>query len=71
VVTAPRIFAAAVGDGTDLVRWQTGAPADDLRREYATAAARVLAPFGAPGALDRDFTLGRRPGWPGDRRRYR
>jgi hypothetical protein len=39
--------------------------------EYATAAARVIAAFGAPGVLDRDFTLdhivallGRRPSWP-------
>jgi uncharacterized protein (TIGR03086 family) len=49
--------AAAAGDGADLVRWQTGAPAADPVGEYAAAAARVLAAFGAPGVLDRDFTL--------------
>jgi uncharacterized protein (TIGR03086 family) len=49
--------AAAAGDGADLVRWQTGAPAADPVAEYAAAAAHVLAAFGAPGALDRDFTL--------------
>ena len=49
--------AAATGDGADLVRWQTGAPAADPVGEYATAAARVIAAFGAPGVLDRDFTL--------------
>src|SRR5689334_2645703 len=31
--------AAAAGDGADLVRWQTGAPAADPVGEYATAAA--------------------------------
>ena len=63
--------AAATGDGADLVRWQTGAPAADPVGEYATAATRVIAAFGAPGVLDRDFTLdhivallGRRPSWP-------
>ena len=62
---------AATGDGADLVRWQTGAPAADPVGEYATAAARVITAFGAPGVLDRDFTLdhivallGRRPSWP-------
>jgi uncharacterized protein (TIGR03086 family) len=49
--------AAATGDGADLVRWQTGAPAADPVGEYATAAARVIAAFGAPGVLDRDFML--------------
>jgi uncharacterized protein (TIGR03086 family) len=49
--------AAATGDGADLVRWQTGAPAADPVGEYATAAARVIAAFGTPGVLDRDFTL--------------
>jgi len=49
--------AAATGDGADLVRWQTGAPAADPVAEYATAAARVIAAFGVPGVLDRDFTL--------------
>ena len=49
--------AAASGNGADLVRWQTGAPAGDSVGEYATAAARVIAAFGAPGVLDRDFTL--------------
>ena len=49
--------AAATGDGADLVRWQTGAPAADPVGEYASAAAQVLAAFGAPGVLDRDFTL--------------
>ena len=49
--------AAAAGDGADLVRWQTGAPAADPVEEYATAAARVMEVFGAPGVLDRDFAL--------------
>ena len=49
--------AAAAGQGADLIRWQTGAPAADPVREYAAAAARVLAAFGAPGVLDRDFAL--------------
>jgi len=49
--------AAATGDGADLVRWQTGAPAADPVGEYAAAAARVVAAFGAPGVLDRDFAL--------------
>jgi len=37
--------AAAAGDGADLVRWQTGAPAADPVGEYATAAARVVAGY--------------------------
>ena len=41
--------AAAAGDGADLVRWQTGAPAADPVGEYATAVVALL---------------GRRPGWP-------
>ena len=49
--------AAATGDGADLVRWQTGAPAADPVAEYAAAAARVIAAFGVPGVLDREFTL--------------
>jgi uncharacterized protein (TIGR03086 family) len=49
--------AAAAGDGADLLRWQTGAPAADPQREYAAAAAGVLAAFKTPGALDRDFAL--------------
>jgi len=49
--------AAAAGDGADFVRWQTGAPAADPVQEYCAAAARVVAAFGAPGVLDRDFTL--------------
>jgi uncharacterized protein (TIGR03086 family) len=49
--------AAAAGDGADVVRWQTGAPAADQVGEYVTAAARVVAAFGAPGVLDRDFAL--------------
>jgi uncharacterized protein (TIGR03086 family) len=49
--------AAAAGDGADLVRWQTGAPAADPVGEYATAAAQVVAAFGAPGMLDREFAL--------------
>jgi len=49
--------AAAAGDGADLVRWQTGAPAADPAAEYAAAAERVVAAFGAPGVLDRDFAL--------------
>jgi Mycothiol maleylpyruvate isomerase N-terminal domain len=42
--------AAATGDGADLVRWQTGAPAADPVGEYATAHIVAL--------------LGRRPSWP-------
>ena len=49
--------AAAAGHGADLVRWQTGAPAADPVPEYAAAAARVLAAFGAPRVLDREFAL--------------
>jgi uncharacterized protein (TIGR03086 family) len=49
--------AAAAGHGADLVRWQTGAPAADPVLAYATAAAGVLAAFGAPGVLDREFAL--------------
>ena len=49
--------AAAAGDGADLVRWQTGAPAADPVGEYVTAAAGVVAAFGAPGVLDREFAL--------------
>ena len=49
--------AAAAGHGADLVRWQTGAPAADPVPEYAAAAARVLAAFGAPRVLDREFVL--------------
>jgi uncharacterized protein (TIGR03086 family) len=49
--------AAAAGDGADLVRWPTGAPAAGPVPDYAAAAARVLAAFGAPGVLDREFML--------------
>ena len=49
--------AAAAGHGADLVRWQTGAPAADPVPEYAAAAAGVLAAFGAPGVLDREFAV--------------
>jgi glycine/D-amino acid oxidase-like deaminating enzyme len=49
--------AAAAGDGADLVRWQTGAPAADLVREYAAAAERVLAAFAAGDVLAREFVL--------------
>ena len=49
--------AAAAGDGGDLSRWQPGPPAADPVREYAAAAARVLAAFGADGVLDREFAL--------------
>jgi uncharacterized protein (TIGR03086 family) len=52
--------AAAAGEGADLVRWQTGAPAADPVGEYAAAAERVLVAFAAP-----DLLLGRRPDWPG------
>jgi uncharacterized protein (TIGR03086 family) len=49
--------AAATGDGADLVRWQTGAPAADPIGEYAAAAERVLATFAAAGVLAREFDL--------------
>src|SRR5580693_2015049 len=49
--------AAAAGDGADLVRWHTGAPAADPVGEYAAAAERVLAAFAAPGVLARKFEL--------------
>jgi len=49
--------AAAAGDGADLVRWQTGAPAADPVGEYAAAAERVLATFAAAGVLAREFDL--------------
>ena len=54
--------AAAAGEGADLVRWQTGAPAADPIGEYAAAAGRVLAAFAAAGVLAREFALlGHRP----------
>ena len=49
--------AAAAGEGADLVRWQTGAPAADPVGEYAAAAERVLAAFAAAGVLAREFAL--------------
>jgi uncharacterized protein (TIGR03086 family) len=49
--------AAAAGDGGDLSRWQSGPPAADPVKEYAGAAERVLAAFGADGVLDREFAL--------------
>ena len=49
--------AAAAGDGGDLSRWQPGPPAADPVQEYAAAAGRVLAAFGADGVLDREFIL--------------
>jgi len=49
--------AAAAGEGADLVRWQTGAPAADPVGEYAAAAGRVLAAFAAAGVLAREFAL--------------
>jgi uncharacterized protein (TIGR03086 family) len=49
--------AAAAGDGGDLSRWQPGPPAADPAQEYAAAAGRVLAAFGADGVLDREFAL--------------
>jgi uncharacterized protein (TIGR03086 family) len=49
--------AAAAGDGGDLSRWQAGPPGADPVREYAAAAARVLAAFGADGVLEREFAL--------------
>jgi uncharacterized protein (TIGR03086 family) len=49
--------AAAAGDGANLVRWQTGAPAADPVGEYAAAAERVLAAFGTAGVLDQEFDL--------------
>lgn len=49
--------AAAAGDGGDLSRWQPGPPAADPVQEYAAAAGRVLAAFGADGVPDREFAL--------------
>ena len=49
--------AAAGGDGGDLSRWQPGPPAADPVKEYAAAAGRVLAAFGADGVLERKFVL--------------
>jgi uncharacterized protein (TIGR03086 family) len=49
--------AAAAGHGADLVHWQTGAPVADPAGEYAAAAERVLAAFGAPGGPVREFAL--------------
>jgi uncharacterized protein (TIGR03086 family) len=49
--------AAAAGEGADLVRWQTGAPAADPVGEYAAAAERVLAAFAAADVLAREFVL--------------
>ena len=49
--------AAAAGDGADLARWQPRQPAADPAEEYAAAAGRVLAAFGADGVLDREFVL--------------
>jgi uncharacterized protein (TIGR03086 family) len=49
--------AAAAGDGGDLSRWQPGPPAADPVQDYAAAAGRVLAAFGADGVLDREFAL--------------
>ncbi len=49
--------AAAAGNGADLARWHTGAPADDPVPEYAAAAAGVLDEFARPGVLDREFAL--------------
>ena len=49
--------AAAAGDDGDLSRWQPGPPAADPVQEYAAAAGRVLAAFGADGVLDREFVL--------------
>jgi uncharacterized protein (TIGR03086 family) len=51
--------AAAAGEGADLVRWQTGAPAADPVGEYAAAAERVMAAFAAAGVLAREFELPR------------
>ncbi len=49
--------AAATGDGGDLSRWQPGPPAPDPVKEYAAAAERALAAFGADGVLERKFVL--------------
>ena len=49
--------AAAAGDGGDLSRWQPGPPVADPVKEYAAAAGRVLAAFGADGVLEREFAL--------------
>ncbi len=49
--------AAAAGDGGNLSRWQPGPPAADPVREYAAAAGRVLAAFGADDVLERQFVL--------------
>jgi len=49
--------AAAVGDGADLVHWQTGAPVADPVGEYAAAAERVMAAFAAAGVPAGEFVL--------------
>jgi len=49
--------AAAAGSGADLARWTPASPAADPAGEYAAAARRVLAAFGADGVLDRQFAL--------------
>jgi uncharacterized protein (TIGR03086 family) len=54
--------AAAAGDGADLARWQprqagAGPAGGDPVGEYAAAAGRALAAFGADGVLDREFVL--------------
>jgi uncharacterized protein (TIGR03086 family) len=49
--------AAAAGGGADLTRWTPASPAADPAGEYAAAARRVLAAFGADGVLDHQFAL--------------
>ncbi len=49
--------AAAQGRGGDLDAWQAGPASDDPVADYAAAAGRVIAAFGAPGTADRTFEL--------------
>ena len=49
--------AAAEGRGADLEVWKAGPSAPDPVADYAAAAERVIAAFGAPGVLDRTFEL--------------
>ena len=49
--------AAAAGHGADLARWLPRQAGADPAGEYAAAARRALAAFGADGVLDREFVL--------------
>jgi uncharacterized protein (TIGR03086 family) len=49
--------AAAGGRGADLNAWRPRPPAADPVAEYAAAAGRALAAFGADGVTDREFVL--------------